>query len=388
MAVTMSDGRSSRREFLMAAALAGAAAGIGHLGMAPFARGQAGGGEAPKKLRILILGGTGFLGPALVEASMARGHTLTLFNRGRTNPHLFPDVEKLEGNRDGDLKALEGRQWDAVVDTSGYVPRIVRDSATLLKDAVKQYVFISTLSVYADYSTPGRDENSPLATMDDPTSEEVRQHYGALKALSEQAAEEVMPGRVTNIRPGLIVGPRDPSDRFTYWPVRVGRGGEVMCPGSPDDLVQIIDVRDLAEWTVHTMEKNIVGVFNAVGPWGKAGTLTIGGLIDACVKATKSDAKLTWVETEFLQEHNVQPWSDMPVWVPPVGDYAGFGRTNVDRAMAAGLTFRPIADTVKATLEWWETLPEERRATLKAGIRPEREAEVLKAWHERAAAGQ
>lgn len=333
------------------------------------------GGE---RLKILVLGGTGFLGPHLVEVMQQRGHTPTLFNRGKTRPGIFPDVEKLRGDRDGDLKALQGRSWDAVIDTSGYVPRVVRASAELLAPNVRQYVFVSSISVYADTTRPGLDETHPVATMDDPKSEDVLPNYGALKALCEQAAEAVFPGRTTNIRPGLIVGPLDPTDRFSYWPVRIAQGGEVLAPGDPADPVQFIDVRDLAAFIITTLERGVVGVFNVNGP---AQPLGIGALLDACKTVSGSDARFTWATTEFLTAQQVAPWSDMPVWVPPIEDGVGMTTTSSAKAVASGLTYRPLADTVKATLDWWATLPPERQAKLRAGVTREREAEVLAAWH-------
>jgi 2'-hydroxyisoflavone reductase len=333
------------------------------------------GGE---KLKILVLGGTGFLGPHLVEAMLQRGHTPTLFNRGKTRPGLFPDVEKLRGDRDGGLQPLQGRRWDAVIDTSGYVPRVVRASAELLAPNVRQYVFVSSISVYADTTTPNPDESHPVATMPDPKSEAVMEFYGALKALCEQAVEAALPGRTTNIRPGLIVGPGDPTDRFTYWPVRVAQGGEVLAPGNPNDPVQFIDARDLAAFILTTLEKGHVGVYNATGP---AEPLGIEGLLTACKTVSGSDASFTWADGEFLAAQKVEAWSDMPVWVPPVGDGIGMATTSVARAVGKGLSFRPLADTVKATLDWWATLPADRRAKLRAGITREREAEVLAAWH-------
>ena len=333
------------------------------------------GGE---RLKILVLGGTGFLGPHLVEVMQQRGHTPTLFNRGKTRPGLFPDVEKLRGDRDGDLRALQGRTWDAVIDTSGYVPRVVRASAELLAPNVRQYVFVSSISVYADTTKPGIDESHPVATMDDPKSEDVLPNYGALKALCEQAAEAVFPGRTTNIRPGLIVGPLDPTDRFSYWPVRVAQGGEVLAPGDPADPVQFIDARDLAAFIITTLERGTVGVFNVNGPGQPLG---IGALLDACKTVSGSDARLTWATNEFLTAQQVAPWSDMPVWVPPIEDGLGMTTTSSAKAVASGLTYRPLADTIKATLDWWATLPPERQAKLRAGVTREREAAVLAAWH-------
>lgn len=338
--------------------------------------------QAPEgEKTLLVLGGTGFLGPHVVRAALDAGWTVTLFNRGKTNPHLFPELEKLQGDRDGDLKALEGRSWRAVIDTSGYVPRIVKASAELLAPSVEQYLFVSSISVYAEFSKVGMDESGPIATMPDPTSEDVQAHYGALKALCEQAAERAMPGRVTNIRPGLIVGPGDPSDRFTYWPVRIERGGEVMAPGRPEDPTQIIDARDLAKWMVHTLDTRTTGVFHATGP---DESIAIGDLLETCKRVTGSDATFTWVAAEFLEKHEVMPWMHMPVWVPPdEPEQAGFGRLDISRAREAGLTFRPVEETIRDTLQWWKTLPEERTKTLRAGIAPEREAEVLAAWHGR-----
>jgi 2'-hydroxyisoflavone reductase len=334
---------------------------------------------------LLILGGTKFLGPEIVEAAKTAGYKVTLFNRGKTNPQMFPDLEKLHGDRNGDLKALEGRKWDAVVDTSGYIPRHVRDSAMLLKDSVKRYVFISSISVFSDTSKPGMDENSPVGKIADETVEQVTgESYGPLKALCEQAAEKAMPGRAIHIRPGLIVGPNDPTDRFTYWPVRVARGGEVLAPGTPADPIQIIDVRDLAEWTVRMIDAGAAGVYNATGP---KETLTIGELLAVSKKESGSDATFAWADTAFLAEKKVEAWSDMPAWVPPAGDSAGFARIDCRRAIAKGLTFRPLPDTVRATLAWWKKEPAERQAKLRAGISTEREAEVLAALRQRKKAG-
>jgi 2'-hydroxyisoflavone reductase len=365
---------TSRRELLGLAA--GALLGSG--AARPPEPGRAGG---PKS--ILILGGTGFLGPQTVEAALRRGHTVTLFNRGRTRPGLFPGLEKLRGDREkDDLKALEGRQWDAVVDTSANVPRWVKKAAAVLGPNVGHYIYISSVSVYADLSRPGADETAPLATIDDPATEKIDgRTYGALKALSEKAAEQAMPGNVAVVRPGLIVGPEDPSDRFTYWPVRVARGGEILAPGSPDDPIQLIDVRDLGAFLVRLIDDKTTGVFNALGP---EKTLTMGRMLEACRKAAASDASVTWADAEFLEKQGVHAWSDMPAWVPSRGESAGFAKISNTRAIRAGLTFRGIDDTAKATLEWFRTLPESRRSKLRAGLAPEREAKVLAAWKARA----
>ncbi|HOX25848.1 MAG TPA: SDR family oxidoreductase [Candidatus Krumholzibacteria bacterium] len=375
-----------RRQFLKAAAAAGAALGLGlPLGGCTRDRAQTAAGyraeRADHPLDVLILGGTSFLGPACVEAALARGHTLTLFNRGRTNPHLFPDLEKLQGDRDGDLEALAGRRWDAVIDTSGYVPRQVRLSAGLLGPNVGHYVFISSISVYRDLSVPGMDESAPLASLADPASEDITDAtYGALKALCEQAAEDAMPGRVTAIRPGLIAGPRDRSDRFTYWPVRVERGGEVLAPGTPADPIQFIDVRDLAEFVVHALERRLAGAYNCDSP---AGLYTMGTLLGACREVTGSDAVFTWCDARFLAEHRVAPWTDLPCWVPAEGADRGFGQVSTERARAAGLGRRPLATTARDTLAWWKQQPADRREHLLAGLSPEREVAVLRAWRNR-----
>ena len=357
---------NERRAFLRSAALAAASA------VLPW-RARAG---AP--LRILVLGGTGFLGPHVVETALARGHVPTLFNRGKTNPHLFPELEKLQGDRKSNLAALENRNWDAVVDTSGYVPGDVTRSAALLAPNVGQYLFVSTLSVYAALDRPGLDESAPLAKLAEPASERVTSEtYGALKALCEHAAEAAMPGRATIVRPGLLVGPGDPTDRFTYWPARYDRGGEVLAPNAPDDPVQLIDVRDLAAFIVGALEAKHVGVYNVDA---EPGALTIGRVLAACDAATATASTTTWVPAEFLAGQGVEPWRDLPVWMPAVGESAGFGRVSVAKARAAGLATRPLSETVRDTLAEYRTWPEERRARLRAGLTAEREAQVLAAW--------
>jgi 2'-hydroxyisoflavone reductase len=365
---------TSRREFLGMSA--GAVLAAGAIGDRDAGR------KAPPKT-ILMLGGTGFLGPQVVDAAIRRGHKVTLFNRGKTRPGLFPDLEKLHGDRDkDDLKALEGRKWDAVVDTSANVPRWVKKAAAVLGANVRHYIYISSISAYADLSKPGTDEAAPVAKIDDPTTEKIDgRTYGALKALSEKAAETAMPGKVAVVRPGLIVGPEDPTDRFTYWPVRIARGGEVLSPGSPDDPIQLIDVRDLGEFLVRLIEDRTTGVFNALGP---DKTLTMGRTLEACKEAARSDATFTWVDAEFLEKQDVHAWSDMPAWVPSGGETAGFAKVSNARAIKAGLTFRPIVDTARVTLEWFRTQPEDRRSKLRAGLPADREAKVLAAWKARA----
>ena len=380
-----------RREFLLQAALITASSHFfGCAGQeAPPPRVAGGPGDAPAPAKagpkkVLILGGTKFLGPQLVDASRAHGHTVTLFNRGKTNPQLFPDVEKLHGDRDtGDLAALRGRTWDVVIDTSGFVPRKVKASAELLASS-GQYVFVSSISVYDKPPVTGVDEESAVGQLTDPNVEKVDEKtYGPLKAACERAAEAAMPGRVTNVRPGLIVGPGDGTDRFTYWPARIQAGGEVLAPGIPADPVQFIDVRDLAEWMVLAYEKAHVGVYNAVGP---AQPLTVGEFLKRTNDALGGGARFEWVDAKFLADHKVEPWSDMPVWVPGDGEDAGVARTSIKKALAKGLTFRSLEVTAKDTAAYWNALPEERRAKPRAGITRAREAEVLAAWHERAKA--
>lgn len=417
---------TSRRGFLQTSAFAaGAALAAGlPLGAAASLRAT----QPSKKLRLLILGGTGFIGPWMAEFAVARGHHVTLFNRGRREKFVgAPDgVEHLYGNRDPNLHAqskvvdgkevddetspkglseLEGKKWDAVIDNSGYVPRIVKASAELLAPNVGQYLFISTLSVYKDNSKPGLDESDALAKMVDPTNENVQQHYGALKALCEQAAEEAMPGRVTVVRPGYIVGPKDTTDRFTYWPVRTGRGGEVLVPGNPDDAVQFIDVRDLADFTLRCIENRILGTFNATGPERK---LPVSELMAACLAASKAtgnkgDATFTHIPYDWLAANDCPPGS-LPILLPSEGEYAGFHGRSVAKAVAAGMRYRSAEETCRAILEWWpeavklrekvaKEVEADRKAKglpvqpsppadrLRAGIPQEKEAELLAKWH-------
>jgi 2'-hydroxyisoflavone reductase len=330
-------------------------------------------------MKLLVLGGTVFLGRHVVAAALARGHELTLFNRGQHNPELFPELEKLRGDRGGDLEALAGREWDAVVDLCGYVPRLVRNSAEKLAGAVGQYTFISSISVYADEGAAHIDEQSRVARLADPAVEEITgETYGALKALCEEAAEAALPGRVLVIRPGLIVGPHDPTYRFTYWPARIARGGEVLAPGRPEDPAQFIDARDLAEWTLDLVERGQTGVYNATGP---ERPLPLGELLDACRAVTGGDAHFTWVDEVFLLAHDVAPFVEMPLWLPD--EAAGLRAASIDRALAAGLSFRPLAETIRDTLEWDATLPAD--TPRRAGIAPERERELLEAYRLREA---
>jgi len=325
---------------------------------------------------LLILGGTIFLGRHLVELALERGHRVTLFNRGQHNPELFPEVEKLRGDRKADLSPLAGRTWDAAVDTCGYVPRVVRASAELLADRVAHYSFVSSISVYPDLSQPGTDESAPVGVLDDPTVEDVTgETYGPLKALCEQAAEAALPGRALNVRPGLIVGPHDPSDRFTYWPRRVAQGGEVLAPGKPEAPVQIIDARDLAAWMLTMIEGRQAGIFNAVGPEYR---LSMRRTLETCRDVSGSDARFTWVADRFLTDAEVSAYTEMPLWVPDHEGGEGFSSVDYTAARNAGLTFRPLVDTVRDTLEWDAGRPDD--APRRAGITPERERELLDAW--------
>jgi 2'-hydroxyisoflavone reductase len=327
-------------------------------------------------MKLLILGGTIFLGRHLVEAALQRGHEVTLFNRGQHNPDLFPDVEKLRGDRKDNLSALEGRHWDAVIDTCGYVPRVVRQSAEMLADQVDHYTFVSSLSVYADFSKPGIDETAPVGRLDDPTVEEVTgETYGPLKALCEEAAEAAMPGRVCTVRPGLIVGPHDPTDRFSYWPVRVAAGGDLLAPSRPDFSIEFTDVRDLAGWILHVAEARVTGVYNASGP---GYPLTMGEFLATCRVVSGSDANFVWANADFLAEQGVQPWSDMPLWVGDDPSMGGFSAFDSSRAVAQGLTFRPVDETISATLTWAQRRPADHQ--WRAGLAPQREQEVLQAW--------
>ncbi|NVB83164.1 MAG: SDR family oxidoreductase, partial [Kofleriaceae bacterium] len=367
-----------RRKFLFGSLATAAAAACGGKAGSPKTTPAPTPEPTPEKKSILMLGGTGFLGPHVVNAALAHGHTVTLFNRGKTHADLFPDLEKLQGDRDGKLEALAGRKWDAVVDTSGYVPRIVKMSAELLAPNVKQYVFVSTISVYQQPGKPHADENAPLMTIPDPTVEKVEgETYGALKALCEQAAEKAMPGRVATVRPGLIIGPGDPTGRFTHWPSRCADGGEVLAPGDGSTPVQYIDGRDLGEWIVKLIEKGTTGTMNALGP---EKPITMKEVLEACNAAGGNKAQLTWVPWSFLEKQEVAPWAEMPMWLPLEED-PGFGSMSNEHAQQAGLRFRPIAETAKDTLAWLATLPEDQRAKLRSsGISRDKEAKVLAAF--------
>ena len=331
-------------------------------------------------MNILILGGTKFLGRHLVDSALARGHQVTLFNRGKTNPGLFPQVETILGDREHDIEKLAGRAWDAVIDVAGYFPRIVRLSATGLERAAGRYVFISSISVYPDaiLNKTGIDENDPVGKIEDETIEEITgESYGPLKALCEKTARDIFGDeRALIIRPGLIVGPNDPTDRFTYWPMRVARGGEVLAPEKPNVPVQIVDVRDLSEFIIKMIEEKASGIYNATGPNYE---LSLGAMLEACKEVSGSDATFTWAAVDFLKQNNVAEWSDMPVWIPDNAESAGFSRVDVSKAIKAGLKFRALNDTIRDTIDWAKTRPADHE--WQAGLKPEREQELLKLLH-------
>ncbi len=324
-------------------------------------------------MKILIIGGTRFLGRHLVSSARARGHEVSLFNRGRSNPGLFPQVERITGDREKDLALLGDRSWDAVIDTCGYFPRIVRLSAEALKDRVENYVYISSISVYADFKKIGINESDAVGVIEDETFEQITEtSYGPLKALCEKAVQDVFGISSLVVRPGLIIGPHDPTDRFTYWPVRVAKGGDVLAPDRPDAPTQVIDVRDLSDFIIELIQENVSGVFNTTGP---AHPLTMGAMLEICRQMSHSHANFKWAPLEFIKEHKVEPWSDLPAWLPDVGDEAGFSRVDVSKAINAGLMFRPLEYTVRDTLNWAESWPEGHE--WKAGLTAEREKELL-----------
>lgn len=386
---------ADRREFLRASlAVGGGLAvglGTGRAGLAGAerptdpARDGWSAGSPPRRIRLLILGGTGFIGPWQVRYALERGHEVSIFNRGRSAPGLFPEVEELIGDRAApDLSALRGRTWDAVIDNSASrssAPEWVRDSANLLKDAADQYLFISSRSAFRDLSGVPATVDAPLHTKETARnwSEGEPYPYGLAKALAEGEARSAFGERTTIVRPGLIVGPGDETDRFTYWPVRIERGGEILAPGNPDeDRVQVIDVRDLCEWVVRLCEDRTYGTFMGLGPENGR---SMAEFLYGIAAVTTTPLSWTWVPREFCVEHGLRPYAELPVWRPPVPGYEGFARFDLTNEVAAGLTFRPLADTAAATLEYHHSRSPERRAALRAGATPEQEAAVLGAWH-------
>ena len=328
-----------------------------------------------RPLRILILGGTGFIGPHMVRYAMYRGHHVTLFNRGRTAPELFPGVETLIGDRDGQLDALRGGTWDAVIDNSGYVPRHVRDSAELLRDSVGRYLFTSTGSVY-NFDQDELTEDSELLPIEDPTSEDVNRYYGPLKVLCENAVMDTYRERGTVMRLHVVAGPGDPTDRFTYWPVRIDHGGEIIAPGSPDTPVQYIDVRDLAEFMMLCLERDIGGIYNTAGP--ALDPTSMAEFLYGIRAVTSTPLSFTWMDEEFLAEREAR----FQLWYPPTeGPIRGLSRVRSHRAVAVGLKFRPLAVTALDTLDWFNSLPEERRNAFELNL--ERDQGLLEEWKAR-----
>jgi 2'-hydroxyisoflavone reductase len=381
---------TSRRKFIQTSAAIGGALGLSPLLNVPLV------GATPRKvekarapLNILILGGTGFTGPEQVDYAIARGHRVTLFNRNQTRPGMFKGkvAEELIGDLNNDTSALKGKEFDVVIDNPTTFPAWVRNAAQYLKGNTKHYIFVSTTSTYSDQSIIGLNENSPTGVLPadvDPYTLEPQaatRYYGPLKVLAEKEVQKSYPDMWTVIRPCLIVGPLDRTDRFTWWPVRIDQGGEVLAPDKPDDPCQFIDSRDLAEWTVRVAEMRLLGLYNAIGP---DKPLTVGQMLYGVKAITTAGAQFTWVPWEFLQAQKVRPWRDMTVWQPPVGRTAGYQRRDASKAISHGLTFRPLAVTAKDTLDWHKTRPEaDRMKTLNGeinGIGVKREAEVLAAW--------
>ena len=341
-------------------------------------------------MNILILGGTRFLGPHLIDGGLARGHDITVFNRGRLSADADPAVEVVIGDRHRDLDKLSGRRWDAVIDNCGYLPRSIELSGKALADSVGVYVFISSVSAYANFRDRNMDETAPLARLTpehatraeaidltgDITAPVLGEMYGALKAACEETIERMVPGRVLIVRPGLIAGPLDHTDRFTYWVMRTADGGEVLAPGDPSQFVQFIDVRDVAEFIVDSIEKSATGVFQVDGnPY----TTTMGSMLDTVKRITSSDAEFTWVDEQFIEQEEIQPWNELPVYLPASDEDAqGFMTKKIDSALAAGLSLRPLDETVRETYAWRK----QRNDPLRAGLTRDREANLLKKWHE------
>ena len=329
-------------------------------------------------MKILVLGGTVFLGRHFVDVALQHGHEVTLFHRGQHNPHIFAQAETIQGDRTGSLDELRGRSWDIVIDTSGYVPRVVAASAQLLAPNTASYLFVSSISVYADLALPGADEESPVGTLEDPTVEEVTgETYGPLKALCEDEVRKAYGARALVIRPGLIVGPYDPTDRFTYWPVRIAAGGEVLAPGRPERQIQWIDARDLAAWMLHLAERQVTGTFHVTGP---EEPMTMGALLAASTIETQSGATLTWVDDQFMLAAGLAPWQEVPLWIPESDESSqGLMSIWIARARRAGLVCRPVSDTIRDTIAWARTRPASYQ--WRAGPSPEREQQVLQQWH-------
>jgi 2'-hydroxyisoflavone reductase len=348
--------------------LAGTAAACSGLGESAWAQGR--------PMKVLILGGTGFIGPHFVDVLRARGHKLTLFNRGRRNPKMFPDLETLIGDRNGPVDSLKGRDWDVVIDDSAYIAKHAQLTTELLKGHVGHYIFTSSISAYADLAAPGIDEDAKVAQLTDPTVDKVTdQTYGGLKAVCEKIVTDAFGEHSTVIRPSYIVGPGDPTDRFTYWPVRVARGGDMFVPGSPSDPIQFVDVRDLADFTRGCVEQPFAGTYNLCNP---PGAVTMGDLLQSAKKVSGANTKFIWASVEFVEAQKLLESGELPIWLPPGGEYAGMGLVSSARAVAKGLRFRPVDTTVRDTLAWHAKRPKEQQEKLRAGLAPQRESELLK----------
>ncbi|MFT7618261.1 MAG: 2'-hydroxyisoflavone reductase [Planctomycetota bacterium] len=363
-----------RRDFLKRSGIAGV---LGLVAPLTAASKQDTRSSAPKKMKVLIIGGTSLIGPHVVATLKKRGHEITLFNRGRTNTHLFPELEKLRGDRNKDLSALKGRKWDVVIDNCGYFPKQIRKSTAVLKDS-GFYMFISSVSAFANAHLEDTNDNSPLGKIDNPEEQEriTGANYGPLKACCERETTKAFPGQSVIVRPGLIVGPGDSSDRFTYWPTRSARGGEMLAPGKPEWGTQFIDVRDLADWMVHLCEKKTLGTFSALGP---NKPLPFGDLLESCKRTSQSDAKFLWMTPEFMKANKISAWGDMPLYVHPSDNMKRPAMISNKTSVAAGLKFRPVDETTKATLDYH--LSRDKTRKFRAGISAKREAEVIKIWH-------
>lgn len=332
---------------------------------------EGGGGMSGVILKVLILGGTSFLGPHLVNELQQHGHQITLFNRGNHEIH-FSNVEQLKGDRDGDLEALKGNDWDAVIDTSGYLPRVVENSSKILASSAKHYTFISTIGVYQDFLKQKIDESYPLAKLNDNENEEITEKtYGGLKAACEDVILNYFPNRSLIIRPGLIVGPLDPTKRFSYWPQRFMSGGEILAPGNPSQLLQFIDVRDLAKWIVVMVEQQATGIYNATGP---ASPLTFEQFLETCQKVSGNYSPVTWVSEDFLIEHRIQDWVELPLWLSRERNMPGFLNVDIQKALHAGLTFRPLLETINSIIE------EDQTGQENVGLKTEKEQLLLGEW--------
>ncbi len=375
---------NNRREFIKGSLLGSAALASAALTQSADAAEPKG---SHKALDILVLGGTGFIGPHMVREALRRGHSVTLFNRGRTNDALFPDLETIQGDRGGDLAVLKNRKWDAVIDNSGYVPRHVQNSAATLAPSIGQYLYISTISVYDSWGV-ANDENSKLASIDDETIEEVTgETYGPLKALCEKRARaEISADKLTILRPTYICGPGDHTDRFSYWPVRVSKGGEMLLPGGPDYPLQIIDVRDLANFTIDCLDQRITATYNTVTP---VGSYSMGQMLADSQAVSAVSVDPVWVDEAFATEAQAnsqgQNWGMFPIWHGINGDEAKASSVSGEKAVAAGLHNRPVRETIRDLLQWWATLPDDRTATMKAGLSAGQEAELIAAWKAREA---